>query len=977
MKAKPFIVFSALFFFLVSGLASYGQAYGIATPRPVPAPFFDAKLPSTAPVPSSATGWTVAPVFPNLHLSNPMGITQMPGTTLMVVCEREGTVRLFEKTPDVANTTMMLDISNRVQGWDDCGLMSIAFHPQFSLGNPAYRYLYVYYVYTQPGTIRGSATARPPLYTPTANRLSRFTVGADGIVVAGSEFVLIHQLTNVTWHHGGGMFFHPTNGFLYLVIGDDLDEAAAQKINGRLIGGIIRIDVDQRGGGISHPIPRQPVNGTTTGYFIPNDNPFVGVANALEEFYAIGLRSPHRLTHDAVTGRIFMSDTGGDLEEEINTIEPSDPVPLNFQWPKIEGGARDLTGSYLGTSRRPFIHYGRAAGDGSAAIAGYIYRGSEFAGEVFAGKFIHADNVSGRIWWADESTYPATKRLITTLTNGPGINTGDNYAGISSFGLDAANELYIIRLSTTGGGIFKLAKVPPGTVFKTLPKLLSQTALFSSTATLTPSAKLVPYTVNAPFWSDAAAKSRWAAIPSPITFAPTGEWTFPTGSVFVKHFSLPTSDVAPSDPILQRRLETRVLVKTTTGVYGASYKWRADGKDAEIVNDSVFENIPIAIAPTGPLTGSNIGAVSLSGSGSQNGTALACYGAGMGLAGSADQGRMQHIQRSGDFDLAVRVASLGPQLVTKPTPGARLSLLVRESLSADSRCIALTTTPPLSTKQSVPAAFTVQARTATSAAIQDFPVPTNISAAYPNVWLRLARTGDLFVTYLSQDGAEWTETGRVTMALPAQIYWGLFIASGNTTARGKSLAYLQNTRLQRWTYPGPQSCLSCHNAASGGVLGLSTRQMNGNYLYAKAAVTDNQLRAWAHAGLFSNAPLEADIPTLSALVPLSATSASLEDRARSYLDANCSSCHRPGGVPTLWDARHLTPLATQGIINGDLITDLGITGAKVIKPADVTKSMIHLRTDLIGPHQMPPIGRNRIDAAAVKLLEEWIASLPP
>ena len=37
--------------------------------------------------------------------------------------------------------------------------------------------------------------------------------------------------------------------------------------------GIFRIDVDQRGGAISHPIPKGPVNGKSGNYFIPNDNP--------------------------------------------------------------------------------------------------------------------------------------------------------------------------------------------------------------------------------------------------------------------------------------------------------------------------------------------------------------------------------------------------------------------------------------------------------------------------------------------------------------------------------------------------------------------------------------------------------------------------------------------------------------------------------------------------------------------------------
>ncbi len=71
---------------------------------------------------------------------------------------------------------------------------------------------------------------------------------------------------------------------------------------------------------------------------------------------------------------------------------------------------------------------------------------------------------------------------------------------------------------------------------------------------------LIPYNVNCPLWSDGAVKTRWMAVPSTnntyttnqqINFAPTGEWAFPIGTVFVKHFELATND---NNPSLTRRL---------------------------------------------------------------------------------------------------------------------------------------------------------------------------------------------------------------------------------------------------------------------------------------------------------------------------------------------------------------------------------------------------------------------------------------
>ena len=71
---------------------------------------------------------------------------------------------------------------------------------------------------------------------------------------------------------------------------------------------------------------------------------------------------------------------------------------------------------------------------------------------------------------------------------------------------------------------------------------------------------MIPFGVNTPLWSDHAIKTRWLSVPTgqTIAFAPTGSWTFPGGTVFVKHFSMDLDEANPGTNI--RRLETRVLV---------------------------------------------------------------------------------------------------------------------------------------------------------------------------------------------------------------------------------------------------------------------------------------------------------------------------------------------------------------------------------------------------------------------------------
>ncbi len=213
------------------------------------------------------------------------------------------------------------------------------------------------------------------------------------------------------------MFFNPRDGFLYLTVGDDEDGNNAQRLDGGLFGGLFRIDVDQRGGSISHPIGRQPADGKTANYFIPNSNPFVGQPNVLEEYYAVGLRSPHRMTYDPESGRAFIGDVGAGDREEVDIIEPGDPAGLNFQWPLIEGLHGDLQGAHIGVSKPPVIDYDH--GEGNAVIGGVVYRGRRWADDL-RGRYLFGDNGTGKIWVLDERTAPATKVQLCLMPFGPG-----------------------------------------------------------------------------------------------------------------------------------------------------------------------------------------------------------------------------------------------------------------------------------------------------------------------------------------------------------------------------------------------------------------------------------------------------------------------------------------------------------------------------------------------------------------------------
>ncbi len=392
-------------------------------------------------VPPGGHAWAAVNAFPQLHFAEPVFVTTAPGDDRwLYVLERRGTIQAIDLQAATAAKRLLLDIRSQVDTTadGDNGALGLAFHPRF--GQPE-------------AHGRGDFFL---LYTFKAgrgryNRLSRFTL-ADGRtqVDSSTEQVLIDQLDENEWHDGGSLAFGP-DGFLYLGSGDEgytYDHYQnSQKIDADLFAGILRIDVDCIGGDVSHPPPRQPLTGRTANYFIPNDNPFVSVPGALEEFWAIGLRNPYRMSFD-VEGRLWVADVGQNLRESICLIQRGS----NHRWSYAEGSI-PFELSYLkgrkpepchGVETLPVFEYPHVNGN-YCAIGGYVYGGRRFP--ELAGKYIYGDNVSGRVWALE---YDASNNRAISNVELLDLPYGSK-SGLSSFGQDAEGELYLCILGTHGG----------------------------------------------------------------------------------------------------------------------------------------------------------------------------------------------------------------------------------------------------------------------------------------------------------------------------------------------------------------------------------------------------------------------------------------------------------------------------------------------------------------------------------------------
>ncbi len=481
----------------------------------------------------------ISRAFPAVTFEQPVLLTHAPGESRVFVVEQGGRVLALPNNDNLGpeQVEIFLDIRSRVTAGGEEGLLGLAFDPDY----PTNGRFYLYY----------SAA------DPRRSVLARYTRRADDPHLGdpNSEKILMEIAQPYANHNGGMIAFGPDN-MLYIGLGDG-GSGGDPLNNGQnldtLLGSILRID--PRGG--------QP-------YAIPADNPFVNRADARGEIWAYGLRNPYRFSFDRGSGQLWAGDVGQNSREEINLIRRGG----NYGWNVYEGNLPYNNPQNLppGQFIAPVWDYPR--NEGVSVTGGYVYRGS--LAPSLNGAYVYGDFGSGKIWALRyEGGQVRSNELIGEIPL------------ISSFGEDAEGELYLVSYN---GGIYRLQETSPQA--DEFPGLLSETGLFRDTVNLIPAEGLVEYQVNTPLWSDDAHKRRWLALPgqTKIGFAVEDPWTFPVGTVLVKHFELA---MTVGDPTTRRRLETRVLIREENGWAGYTYQWNPAQTEAELLETGLTETLAI------------------------------------------------------------------------------------------------------------------------------------------------------------------------------------------------------------------------------------------------------------------------------------------------------------------------------------------------------------------------------------------------
>ncbi len=175
---------------------------------------------------------------------------------------------------------------------------------------------------------------------------------------------------------------------------------------------------------------------------------------------------------------------------------------------------------------------------------------------------------------------------------------------------------------------------------------------------------------------------------------------------------------------------------------------------------------------------------------------------------------------------------------------------------------------------------------------------------------------------------------------------------------------------QTWNYPSPSQCALCHSQPEQRVLGPRALQLNRNFTYASGA--DNQLHAWTCMGMFDRDPQVAS--AYGAWAAVGDTGRTVASRARSYLGANCASCHQPSApAPGGMDLRSTRTLAELNAI-GVAPTEggLGLPTPQRIRVGVPEQSVLwHRQQSTDATIRMPDYSLVP-DPTAVPVFDTWI-----
>jgi glucose/arabinose dehydrogenase len=355
-------------------------------------------LPPVVPQPIDSVTLRVQTVATGL--SSPVHLAAPANDSRLFIVEQPGRIRIVQGGQ--LASTPFLDIRAKVGSGGEQGLLSVAFHPNYATNG----YFFVNYT-----DLNGDT------------RVERYQVSGNPNAADPASAKLIITVAQPFTNHNGGQLAFGADGKLYIGMGDGGsggDPENHGQDRATLLGDLLRIDVDA-----GDP------------YAIPPDNPHAASTQLRPEIWASGLRNPWRFSFDFTENMLYIADVGQGSWEEVNVV-PATQSAINYGWRVMEGahcynaGTCDQSGLQL-----PAHEYAND-GETCAVTGGHVYRGAAIPG--ITGHYFYSDYCAG--WLKSFRLANGTATAHRTW------DVGD-LGSVTSFGVDAAGELYILSADGT------------------------------------------------------------------------------------------------------------------------------------------------------------------------------------------------------------------------------------------------------------------------------------------------------------------------------------------------------------------------------------------------------------------------------------------------------------------------------------------------------------------------------------------------
>ena len=357
----------------------------------------------------------------------PVYVAPIPGDSRVWVLEKTGEIKILD--PATGTQTLFMSVRNNFStisgnpvadftSGGERGLLGIVAQPDYVTSD-------FFYVYMTNGG--GDIEVR------------RYRRGVDGFgnprAFVQTLFIEHSQFDN---HYGGWMGYGPNGQDIYIATGDgggSGDPQGNAQNTSALLGKILRVRANP-----------DPFAGAAPNYsFVPAPgNPFLR-GGGDPRVFAYGLRNPYRASFH--NGQLLIGDVGQNVVEEVDLLRPDQDASANYGWPFREG-TRAFQGAAPAGLTPPVTEYFQGTGprEGGAVIGGYVYQGPI---QSLSNHYVFGDFVSGNIWTVPFPSFQQGAVLTSTAYERRNLDFAPDQGTLnqlSSFGLDAAGNLYLVDL---------------------------------------------------------------------------------------------------------------------------------------------------------------------------------------------------------------------------------------------------------------------------------------------------------------------------------------------------------------------------------------------------------------------------------------------------------------------------------------------------------------------------------------------------